>query len=256
MDIAGTLQGLAQVRDDQIPFAVSLALNRTIEQARVETVREMERVFDRPTPYARNGLRVRRATKANLEAEIAFKDEAGKGIPADKFMAPEVFGGRRRLKRSEIALQRIGAMPAGYVTVVGSGAKLDAYGNISRGQIVQILSYLQAFGEQGYRANSTPTSRARLGKTTKKKSGIAYFALTYPKNGLQPGVYIREHSTRSRSVKPVLLYVREANYRRRLPMSEIIERTLQQRFGDELAAAMGRAIATAKPMPAAGAAVA
>lgn len=160
VDIAAALRGLSQVREEQIPFAVSLALNRTIEHARAETVREMERVFDRPTSYARNGLWVRRATKINLEAEIAFKTEAGKGVPADKFMAPGVFGGRRRLKRAEIALQRIGAMPAGYVTVVGSGAKLDAYGNINRGQIVQILSYLQAFGEQGY----GPTARQPAGQ--------------------------------------------------------------------------------------------
>src|SRR3546814_6873764 len=85
---------------------------------------------------------------------------------------------------SDLALQRVG-LPGDQYAFPAAGAELDAYGNMSRGQVVRLLSYLQAFGEQGYRANATARSRARTAKVSKASgyktiNGVQYFVSRGP----------------------------------------------------------------------------
>lgn len=47
----------------QLPYATSVALNRTAEAVRQALVQQTQQVFDRPTPYTLNALRVARASK-------------------------------------------------------------------------------------------------------------------------------------------------------------------------------------------------
>ena len=81
-------------------------------------------------------------------------------------MPPQVAGGRRSLKSAEKMLAAKNYLPGGMVTVPGAGAKLDAYGNMSRGQLVQLISALLAFPKTGYNANRVADwARKRAGKT-------------------------------------------------------------------------------------------
>lgn len=237
---SGKLQG-------QIPYAASRAMNATIDIARDEIVKDMRSVFDRPTPYALNGLRTVKTNKRELAVSVAFKDEGGKGgTPADKFIAPEVYGGNRRFKRFEKALQRIGAMPAGTYAIPGVGAKIDSYGNMARSQITQILSALQAFGEQGYSANATRKTLDRRKRGTKKKRGEVYFAITRNKPGLKPGIYVRTKFAFGWAAKPVLVFARSVRYKPRLPMLEVVQKTFEKHFEDEFGKAFARAVETAR----------
>jgi len=243
----------------QMPFAVSLALNRTAQTiARLERA-EMRRRFDRPTPYTLNALRVVPAKKTSLTARVWFKDFAGKGTVAEDYLLPQVEGGTRSQKRFERALRRIGIMTENEFAVPGAGAKLDAYGNMGRGQIVQILAYLQAFGEQGYRANMDAKGRARLARTTKKRRGVEYFVSRGPgtwtgarswKNGraqhLPRGIYQRTSFAFGKAIKPVVLFVPRATYRPRFDFHGVANQVVHRDLLTELRKAMAEATRTAR----------
>src|SRR5262245_39031822 len=104
-------QGLTQVQREQVPFATALALTRTAQVMQAAQITEMQRVFDRPTPFTLNALFVSPATKRRLEASVYFKDFAPKGTPAGKYLRPQIMGGGRNLKRMERLLQGKGLLP-------------------------------------------------------------------------------------------------------------------------------------------------
>lgn len=72
---------------------------------------EMRVVFDRPTPYTLNSLRMVPARKDRLEARVWFKDEADGAQPASVWIAPEVYGGPRRNKPAELQPGPRGSCP-------------------------------------------------------------------------------------------------------------------------------------------------
>ena len=197
----------------QLPFATAVALTRTA-QATVPAMRKaMQASFDRPTPYTLNSLYVKPATKTNLVAEVRIKDQASKGVPPSVFLAPQIFGGARQPKRSEVLLQRKGVLPGGMLFVPGSGATLDSYGNMSRGQVVQVISALQANASAGFTANKSYRIGARRNLNTD-----GYF-VGKPANGHLPfGVYLRTKT----GLKPIMIFVNHANYKPILPFYEVI----------------------------------
>src|SRR5690606_41847181 len=58
----------------QVPDATSLVLNRTASAIQKALVEQMGQVVDRPPPYTLRSLRLRRATKQNLTASVAYED--------------------------------------------------------------------------------------------------------------------------------------------------------------------------------------
>ncbi|WP_417285337.1 hypothetical protein [Comamonas sp.] len=113
---------------------------------------EMQSVFDRPTPYIMRSPWVQPATDSRLYALVAPRDTRGGGVDPQKILDAQVWGGRRGDKRSEVALKRAGILPAGYQTAIPDtpfpGSE-DGFGNLRGAFLVQVLSYLQAFGERG-----------------------------------------------------------------------------------------------------------
>ncbi|QYY30319.1 hypothetical protein K2O51_23400 [Cupriavidus pinatubonensis] len=242
----------------QLPYALRVALNKTAELAKQRLVSEMAQRFDRATPYTLNSIRISYASKDRLEAKVWVKDEAGKGTPAERYLGPEVIGGQRRQKRYERSLQAAGVLPSGMYTVTGRAAQLDAFGNLSRGQIVQLLSYFRAFGEQGYRANMTDKRRANLlkGKPSQGVRGFSYFALARQEGKLPPGIYQRVAYSTAESgriahlqrggAKPVLLFVRHAAYRPIFPFFDLVRETVEGSLAANFEASTRHALATAR----------
>ena len=217
-------------------FAAMVAATRTASAIRARLTGEMPSIFDRPTPFTRRSLFVRPATKANLQAHVGFKDFAGKGTPAARYLMPQVTGGARHAKRFERALQAAGILPRGWFAMPADNADLDAFGNMKRGQIVKLLSSLRAFGEQGYLANR---SRTRASRGTRR--GEQYFAARPGNPGLPPGVYKRG-GTKKRDALPVLMFVRGAHYQKRFPFERIAEEVAAERLAPEFYAALDQAI--------------
>lgn len=230
-----------QAAQRKVDRCAAIALTKTAQHAQKAVIAEMPRVFDRPTPYALRGTRVKPANykTGRLEASVEFKTDVSKGTPAEKYLQAEVFGGRRRLKRFEIALQRIGVLPSGMFIVPSQAMRLDAFGGIPARPIEQVLSYLQAFGEQGYSANMTSGKRAKLAKGTRRKYGYELVVIRpnrKPQRGgkqLAPGIWQRTYTGFGSSLQPLMMFVRAPTYRVRLPLQEIGNRAMASYFPGE-----------------------
>ncbi|OUL25884.1 hypothetical protein BV378_14200 [Nostoc sp. RF31YmG] len=224
-----------------LPFAIVQAVNATAFDIREQWQRVAPRVFDRPTSLTRNAAMYRKATKDRLYAEIFLRDEADKGTPPAKYLTPQVQGGLRRKKGFEVLLQQKGMMPAGQFAVAGRGAKLDAYGNVSAGEITRILSQLGA--QRDVYQNESAASRRRrtsegrryeyLGRDRKGATKVAgrlvrrggrYFALQKRRGRLAPGVYERIGTGFGSAVRSVFIYTSRASYRPRYDIFGLAQR--------------------------------
>lgn len=231
----------------QVPFAMSVALNDTSTEAKAMVQDAMKSVFDRPTPWVINSLRVARATKTNLVAELAFKD-INSALSARSMVEPHVDGGARRFKAMEARLLSKGLLPKGWNAVPGAAASLDSYGNMSRGQISQLLNVLGTYSEAGYnKANDKTRARLAAGNVKRNQYGFEYFV--NPVGGksrhLQPGVYKRYKTGFGSSLKPILIFIRPAKYQKRLDFFGMVERKVNERLAPNFDAAFKLAVATA-----------
>jgi muconolactone delta-isomerase len=240
------IKRLLDAQQKQAVFAAAVALNRSAEQAVKDIRDEQRKVFDRPTPWFLNALRISpRATKQKLEARIWFKDRNSVESSRDMLM-PHIEGGDRARKAMEQRLQRIGVLLPAWRTVPGEGATLDAYGNMSRGEISLILNYVGAYTEAGYNKVNV-ASKAKFKKGTRSKRGFEFFiARVGNRQGLQPGVYRKTHFGFGSSIKPVLVFVSQATYRRRLDFYGIAKRTVDRVFPADFGRAYEQALRTAR----------
>lgn len=232
----------------QVPFAQMTALNKTAAKAQEAVRKEMLQVFDRPTPWVLNSLRIKFATKSNLQAELAFKDKNSAESSAS-MIEPNVFGGKRHFKAMEARLLRIGLLPSGWTVVPGAAAQLDAYGNMSRGQISQLLNVLGTYTEAGYNKANAAT-RARLAKGNVKKNvyGFEYWVNkvgSTKARHLQPGVYQRVKTGFGSSLKPILIFVKLASYKQRLDFFGIAQKTIDKEYAGQFNSAFDEAMRTA-----------
>ena len=262
---ADAVQAALKKAQGQVPYATMLALNKTAAQIKSEVQTEMKRVFDRPTPWVMNSLRVANATKSKLVAEIAYKD-GGSGGSSRTMIEPHVVGGQRRFKAMESRLLSMGYIPEGWNAVPGAAASLDAYGNMSRGQISQLLNVLGTYKEGGYnKANAATRERLAKGNAKKGVYGFEYFVsygglgrasisirggemhkTQIAKSHLTPGVYQRVSTGFGSSLKPILIFVKRAAYRKRLDFygigQRVIDRDLQSNFKQALDQAVDSAL--------------
>ena len=249
-DLEATISRFARIAGDQMPFATAVALTRTAKAAKEEIERQLPSLIDNPTPYTMRGFRLYPATKRKLLAEVDFRVAMGRGTQARDYLAPLVYGGQRKLKAFERSLQRVGLLPSGMAAVPGKAARLDAYGNMSRGQITQILSYFKAFGEQGYRANITDKRKASMAKGSKRTGarGVSYF-VGKPNGGRHPsGVWQKTNfGELGSAIKPIIIFVNRPAYRKQLDVPGIAERVIRSRFASELSMAVAQARRTAIP---------
>lgn len=242
-DVAEVLKYLDDVQRKQVPFATALALNKTARVTRDRIRRDMPKYLDQPTAFTVRGVlsggRGHVATKRNLTAEVWIRDEASKGTPPIKYLAPQIYGGGRKQKSSERQLKKRGKLDSGYM--VPARHLRNARGNITKGKMTQILSAVQGFTEVGYMANRTGRS-ARRNKGKQKQHFVA-------KRGnrrtghLAPGIWERTASGR---IRPALIQIRAPYYRKRLPFFELADRYSRQVFPREFAVALNKALATAK----------
>lgn len=205
----GALAALDGLSGDLPARALADALNHTANQARQALRVEMASVFISPTPFTLNAVRVLNAKPSLLEAALWVKDEKGnasKGQAPEDWVAPQVFGGARANKKSELLLRAKGILPAGKFIVPAAGARLDAYGNVSRGLMIQILSGLSAIeSSAGYTANASGKWRS-----FRKGHAAAFFVM---RRGKVP-IGIAER--RGKTLKMVLAFVSQPQYRARL----------------------------------------
>jgi hypothetical protein len=246
-------QRFAEFSDRRFNAAIATALTRTAVHVRNAVQAEMPRVLDRPTPYTLRQLRYVPATADRLAAAVGFNvvnvtDERGATIafrdlgpgetPAGKYLTPQIEGGSRRLKRLEVALRAAGALPDGWLTVPGQGARLDAYGNVSRGQVVQVLSQLRIQLVAGSNRNMSGDARKQI--AAQRKAGGRFFVVLPGQGKRQPGIYQRELI--GRNITPVFIFVRSANYKRRFDFDGLSRRVADATLPQEIDRALSESL--------------
>lgn len=147
---------------DRVPEAAARAINRVLGYIRTGERAEMGRVFHKPIPYTLNSVWVDKASPTSLSGTVGFKTKAGRAVPPSKWMRPQVIGGGRALKRSEIRLGGLYAYP-------GAAAPLDNYDNIPAGEYTRIIQRLgNNAGMPATRMSDAARAKARrAGKLTR-----------------------------------------------------------------------------------------
>lgn len=269
------LTGLDRVRKEldrlsgsEMRLAYAKALTDTGYQVRRDMQSEMQQRFDRPTPFIVRAPKVFPATPEKLEVTIAptyqsaLGTKGGKiGVDPQQVLQAQELGGQRRDKRSEVALRRIGILPAGYQLAIPKSpfpGSDDGNGNLRGPFVVQLLSYFQAFGEQGYKANMVDKGYKRIHKNGRKKDipmgganwtkhvrGYRYI-VSYGKmrggarltrkgeydtraSNLAPGIWAVLGTTGA-VVKPVVMFVRRGTYKPRLDLQSIAKSQATQDY--------------------------
>lgn len=205
-------------------YAVSTALNDTAFDAKKRLAEHAKRVFNNPRPVTINaGYVYNRSTPETLQAKVGLKDFLPKGTDPEIYLRPQIYGGGRAQKRFEKAL--IKKFPSFgrttyFVPAMQNKEFLDRYGDLRGSVVTQMLSHLQAFGEQGYKGNI---------KNPKK-------ALYFPviRRGdygmLAPGIYKRD-AVGSENFKAVVYAAkREPQYRKRFFYFETVEKAARLTF--------------------------
>lgn len=240
-------QAMGKLAERDVKVALARALTDAGYQVQREVQAEMRSIFDRPTPFITRNVRVFHATPERLSVAIAptlttdysvFQRGGKVGVDPQDVLRAQEGGGKRRDKRSESVLRRARILPAGFQTAIPATpypGSVDAYGNIRPGFMVQLLSYLQAFSEQGFKANMTKKNRGRLEKGTAQKAGRRYFVslgrYRDATRHLAPGIWAAS-GPGGVDVRPVLMFIKAPNYKPRLNMRSIIERSGSQEYLD------------------------
>lgn len=246
IDTSQLQRAAAQMADltRQVQSATAKAINRTARDVRDAEKREMSDVFDRPTPYTLGSLFVQSATPTSPTATVGLKDDAGGSRSAVKWLRWQIYGGLRTMTSLEKRLVAAGAMPNDMRAVPGRFARLDAFGNLSTGQIRQILSQLRIELTQGA-TSALPrlsaeergalrqskvsgmsalsnrqrsfakdaTAKQRRITSAYKRAGGQFVAFPYGRGKLRPGIYqVRATAFGRTDPKPVMVFVTRASY--------------------------------------------
>jgi hypothetical protein len=202
------------------------ALNTTIIDVREAERAAMQSVFDRPTPYTLNAFHPWYATDSNPRAELRQRMFGG-GQPRE-WLVPQSDGGQRHAKAFERAIAaRMGLAPGAVQIMPGPGARLDRYGNISGGQLTQILSDLGA--QRDTTRNATVNSR--------KRNKRARHIIIKGKGGKAGVIAVRKAGG---LVVVATITTKAAIYTTRFAFEQVARTTVEQRFAPNFAAAMAR----------------
>lgn len=209
-----------------MPYVKAAMLSRLGSGGRDAVQKQMPVDFDRPTSFTIRGVWFKSATKARMQADVYIpesQDAAGKA--PREYMQPGVAGTpRRRQKRTEYLLSRMGYLPGGWVSVPGSSAAklgmIDGFGNLKGriyAQVVNVLQIKRADTKGARGISAASVKRA-------KKMGVQseWFAVQPGKNTmgrkgswLPPGVY-RRAGRNGEELQQILKFVRTAGYRPRM----------------------------------------
>jgi hypothetical protein len=240
MDISRFERKLSLLQRQRIPFATSLAVSNTAKDVKAELVKEMGRVFDAPTKFTLDSLYMKPGNKANPEAKVWVKDKAFKGRAAIEWLGPEIYGGVRTEKRGETLLRQRGHLPAGWYVRPANWA-LDQNGNIQKGLMAKILAALDANLDRSVVTKSKPLRKG--GRRQKRKAEFFAAVPGQRKTAhLAPGVYQRTGFGFGSAIRPVLLFISRASYRKRLDFFGVAERTIKRQFRRRFKEALRQAL--------------
>lgn len=210
-----------------LQFAAAYTLTKTMKDVRDAITARMTVDFDRPTAYTLRSMAYSPASKTNLEASVFPKEFAGKGTPAEKYLAPQVWGGSRNAISSERKLRAHDYLLPDEYAVPANGAPMDAYGNFKRQLWNRILGQLQAGNPD---QNETAMSRKRNKAAQRER----YFVPDRFNSKLKPGIYrrVKVSDTPPRwKLEAVMIFTGSPHYSKRLKYFETSDKTIDAKLG-------------------------
>lgn len=219
----------------QMPFAISKALNATAKTMVAKNKSDMSRIFDRPVSYTLNAFHYVPARKHSNKVEIRRKQTARQH--SKHWLEVQNEGGPRPQTAFEKMIKaRVGYAGFNHITPVPKNARMNANGNMTPGQYVEILSALQA-------SRDTSQHAKRAGQTAKMaKRGRSYYATGRGSN-MRPGIY---ETLASGKTRKVMNFIQSANYRPKLRFEERMQLYGSNNYEKNLRTSLRQAMATAK----------
>lgn len=167
--------------EKQTKFATAKALTKTVADIKEDQPKVMERQLDRPTPFTKRGLYVRRATKLRLVATVGIKD-----IQA-KYLGLQISGGVRAPKRKAL--------------VAPVGQRRNKYGNLPRGGVKKLREKPNTF---------SGTIDGTAGIWQRSKSGRLKLLVSYSSEQKYSKRYDFEGTARTLAAKRFPVHMRKA----------------------------------------------
>lgn len=256
---------ITELQRIQIPRAGAIALNQAVYSASRELKSQAGKIFNQPVPFTVNSFLYKKAEEKgeSIEAKIFIRDEAPKGNPPSKYLAPQLIGpqmsgGTHYLTRFQGALLNTVVQNAtGRNVQVGQRGKMmipnlqnkmtriNKYGNMRPAQYSEILSALKGnissadiYGVR--RQGEAPANDQSLSKyiyLDEESIYEPYFRsrfLRSPKPGiyLVERVYIPERKRSENRYHRVMTESKIPKYSGKFPFAEIAENTVTQRFNE------------------------
>jgi hypothetical protein len=223
---------LARDLGRDLPFAAARALTWTAQDIKKNSVKWIDRTFDKPTNWTRNAAFVRSATKRRMVSEVFFKDRAGKGTPAGKYLLTHIRGGQRPHTRWEKRLIAMGILRRNEYAIPTEFARLNPHDNVPRGMYAKIIAQLK-IGDSGIGNESKGTRRRKLSRRADRyfvSYGQTWSAKrrTLQDSALPRGIWKRDSDG---DIAPLFIFTEAApTYRRVFPWKEWAEKTAKARF--------------------------
>lgn len=205
------LPKLDQFSSKQAPFTIAKALTRIAMRARDNANKSTNQYFDRPNAFTQRAFRFQGANKRTLTAMVFAQQLQA------RYLRFGIQGGVRRIKGFE---KQFGAATeadnqAGGALVPTKNIRLNAAGNVPLSTIKKMTSQ---------------PNKYFIGK---------------PKGGNRPeGIY--ERHGRNQRLKALMVFKQPPRYSKRLPLEDVVAKTVERHFGGELRSAFADAIRTAK----------
>lgn len=218
-EVQRALRGLAS---EQIPYALTVALNGTAFGAQKVGRKQLETVFDRPTTLIKGATRVEKATKETLTARV-FIDPKRAAI-----LETHEEGGQRGDQRLEKFLRSKGWLPAGWRAVPTDNMPLNSYGNPRQTEVNKII-------------NGLPIAGGMAGDRRR----LFVIAPGLPAR-IQPGIYRVKSRSGDRAIMKLYHFVDRAQYKAILEWMPTVQAEAIRLLPDQAAKAIRRAIETAR----------
>ena len=194
---------------DKLDLVTAISMTKTGKIAQEKVRQQTPKYIDNPVRYTLNSTFVKPAKPDRLSVIVGFKDYSSSGVPAAKYLQPQVAGGKKRRQPFENLLTRKGYLKKSEFAIPTGNwpLKFNSSGNVPAAKYVQVLSSLGALREAGSNSNATPTS--------KKKKRFDYLVGTiYDTRGIW--------AQNDDSIVPVFIFVNNAKYSKRFPVKKII----------------------------------
>lgn len=219
VDATKTMAMLAGL-EKQVKYATARALTATAKKIQAELPGELERALDRPTDFTKKGTFVTRAERDNLTAVVGFKDRQA------SYLKWQIEGGTRAPTKKALRLP--------------SAVKLDAFGNLPKGIIKQLIAFAR--------------KERKMAKKTSKRIAISnkvdlFYGDPADLGGKRfpPGIYkIVKQGDRGQLIPLVVFPAVSAKYKPRLHLQRFAQSVVDREWQSQFATAWSEAMRTAR----------